>query len=110
MRFREVQVVGREVWSGDSMRVRPARRIAEMPTQELDGISAMLERHFKFSVMGILKYKRAFCCIHGVNERTMRALKMLAAEGTARNVHGNLQQTPHNILSAEVIQSISSDE
>ena len=32
MRFREVQVVGREVWSRDSMRVRPARRIAEMPT------------------------------------------------------------------------------
>ena len=68
--------------------------------------SAMLERRFKYSVMGIPIYKQAIWCIHGVNERTMRALKKLAAEGTARIVHGNLQQTPHNILSAEVIQSI----
>ena len=68
--------------------------------------SATLERHFKCSVMGIPICKQAFWCIHGVNERTMRALKTSAAEGTARNVHGNLQQTPHNILVAEVVQSI----
>ena len=72
--------------------------------------SATLERRFKYSVMGIPICKQAFWCIHGVNERTVRALKMLAAEGTARNVHGNLQQIPHSILNAEVIQSISSDE
>ena len=68
--------------------------------------SATLERRFKYSVMGIPICKQAFWCIHGVNERTMRALKKLAAEGTARTVHGNLQRTPHNIPSAEVIQSI----
>ena len=68
--------------------------------------SATLERHFKYSVMGIPIFKQAFWCIHGVNERTMHALKKLAAEGTARIVHGNLQRTLHNIPSAEVIQSI----
>ena len=68
--------------------------------------SATLERCFKYSVMGIPICKQAFWCIHGVNEHTMRALKKLAAEGTARIVHGNLQRTLHNILSAEVIQSI----
>ena len=68
--------------------------------------SATLERRFKYSVMGIPICKQASWCIHGVNERTMRALKKLAAEGTAGNVHGNLQRTPHNIPSAEVIQSI----
>ena len=36
----------------------------------------------------------------------MRAFKKLAAEGSARIVHGNLQRPSHNILSAEVIQSI----
>ena len=41
-----------------------------------------------------------------VSERTIRALKNLAAKGIVRIVHGNLQRTPHNILSAEVIQSI----
>ena len=60
-----------------------------------------LERHFKYSVKGIPICKQAFWCILGVNERTMRGLKKLAAEGTARIVHGNLQRTPHNILSAE---------
>ena len=67
---------------------------------------AMLGRRFKYSVMGIPICKHAFWCIHGVNERTLRALKKLAAEGTARIVHGNLQRTLHNILSTEVIQSI----
>ena len=32
-----------------------------------------------------------FWCMHGVNERTMRALKKLVAEETASIVHGNLQ-------------------
>ena len=68
--------------------------------------SAMLERRFKYSFMGIPICKQAFWCILGVNDCTMRALKKLAAEGTARIAHGNLQRTPHNILSAEVIQSI----
>ena len=66
----------------------------------------MLERRLKYFVMGIPICKQAFWCIHGVNERTMRALNKLAAEGTARTVHGNLQQTLHNILSAGLIQSI----
>ena len=68
--------------------------------------SATLERHFKYSFMGIPICKQTFWCILGVNERTMRALKKLAAEGTARIVHGNLHRTPHNIISAEMIQSI----
>ena len=68
--------------------------------------SATLKRCFKCSVMGIPIRKQAFWCTHGVNERTMRALKKLSAEGTARIVHGNLQRTPHTILGAEVIQSI----
>ena len=67
---------------------------------------ATLERRFKYSFMGIPFCKQAFWCILGVNERTMHALKKLAAEVTVRIVHGNLQRTPHNILSAEVIQSI----
>ena len=67
---------------------------------------ATLEPRFKYSVMGVTICKRGFWDIHGVNERTMRALKKLAAEGTARIVHGNLHRTPHNILSAEVIESI----
>ena len=58
--------------------------------------SATLERRFKYSYLGMPICKQAFRYILGVNERTMRALKELAAEGTARIVHGNLQRTPHN--------------
>ena len=67
---------------------------------------ATLERRFKYSVMGITICKRAFWDIHGVNERTMKALKKLAAAGTARIVHGNIQRSPHNILSADIIQNV----
>ena len=43
--------------------------------------SATLERRFKYSVMGIPICKQAFWCIHGVNERTMRALKKWQQKG-----------------------------
>ena len=68
--------------------------------------SATLERHFKYSCIGIPIFRQAFWCILGVNERTMRTLKKLAAEGTDRIVQCNLHRSPHNILSAEMIQSI----
>ena len=62
--------------------------------------SVTLERRFKYSFMGIPICKQAFWCIHGVNDCTMRALKKLAAEGTARTVHGNLQRN-HTTFSVQ---------